>query len=116
MIDPLYIKYAVAFLAVFLTAGIIFRLVRQIADLIVAIVLLGACFLAYQQLKSGNLSSWTEVLGTSVFLGATAGLICIPVLPFSSVLAPNSKVQNSIQDNDSVPLVKTGQVSSAETE
>jgi hypothetical protein len=90
MLDLLYVKYAVAFITVVLAASSIFWLIKKIADLIIAIVLFGAFLIAYQGLNSGYISSWGELIASSILLGIIAGIICIPLFPFSSAVADST--------------------------
>lgn len=82
--DFLYLKYVVAFLGVFLTAGLTFWCIQKISDFIIGVVLIGAFLLVCYGLTAGSISTWGELLGSAIALGIVSSIVCIPVLPFSS--------------------------------
>lgn len=85
MFDPIYVKYVAVFVVVWITAGITFKLIRKLSDLVIGLVLIGASGFACWELYNGNISTWSEVFGSSVLLGIGASVVCIPIMPFSSV-------------------------------
>lgn len=82
--DFLYLKFVVAFVGVFLTAGLTFWCIQKIADFIIGAVLISAFLVVCYGLTSGSISTWGELVGASIALGIVASIVCIPILPLSS--------------------------------
>ncbi len=68
---------------VFIGMMLAFGLVRLAANLVVLAVLVGACGFALHQVFLGEWPSWPIVVLGGLATGAAAGLLCLPVLPFS---------------------------------
>lgn len=84
--DLLFLKYFAAFLGVFLAAGLTLWCIRKIADFIILAVLIGAFLIVCYRLTNGSVSTWEELAGISIALGVGGSIVCIPVLPFSSMV------------------------------
>jgi hypothetical protein len=94
-LQPLdYPKYGVAFLLVLISFGATFRLIRKIADVILALVMFGAIAAVCSNIYNGIISSWWEIVGASVLLGIFACLLCTPLIPFSSAYLEQGKIDS----------------------
>lgn len=78
-------KYVVAIFFVMVGMGILIGLVKALAKIIIYIALIGAIVLMCYAISEENLS-WKETILGSLIAGGLAGLVCIPLLPFSGLL------------------------------
>lgn len=106
----LFAKYAAVLFTVLITAGITFWLIKRIADLIIAIALFGAALLVCQGIHDGSIASWIESIGLAVAGGAIASILCIPVLPLSSVIDQAKGDEQKKQPSQSKSLVQPRQI------
>jgi hypothetical protein len=76
--------YVAAFFLVYISMGVVFTLVRAIADLIIILIGVGAFVSVCIAIHGKEISSRGDLLLSAISVGAIAAFLCILVLPFSS--------------------------------
>lgn len=100
----LYVKYAVAFLFVIIGFSFISWSVQKVADFLIALIMLSSVGLVCFALYQGSLSTWNDLIATSICAGLAAGILSIPLMPFSSYSVRSSKPKH-LDKSDSSSVV-----------
>ncbi len=78
------LQTAVGCILVIVGMFIAFGLTRLAANAVIAFIAILACAAVGFQIYEQQWTGWTNILLRSLISGGVAGLLCLPVLPFSS--------------------------------
>jgi hypothetical protein len=62
-----------------------FWLVRLAANAVILLIMVGVCVWVVYAVHTGQAGGWLEVAATALAAGGIGALLCLPVLPFSSL-------------------------------